>query len=136
MGFNWEPSKAENRWLWKSQIFINLSSGTYPVMCIPKYGFVHDAKVELISPYGNTSELTLGYSGNSEGSLPEAFLKDAEINPDGSIIMRTMNKHGNSPYSGGKYFESNPGNLLLKVVKGNAAATASVRVLMDITIIH
>jgi len=132
----WHIDRAENRWLAKSQIHTNLSDGTYPMIDVPRYTFIHETKVELISPYGNTSQLTLGYQGNGEGSVPEAFLKDAEINPDGTIIMRSMLKHGNSPYSAGKYFNAHPGSIILVVVKGNAASTAAVRVWMEYSVIH
>ena len=131
----WHLDRAENRLLAKTQIHVDLASGTYPIMDVPRYAMIHEAKVELVSAYGTTSTLTLGWQGNGVAAVPAGFLSSAEIDPDGAILM-VSSINGAAANAQGKYFNAQPGSILLVVAKGNAAITASVRVWIDYSVIH
>jgi hypothetical protein len=115
----------------KSVALLDAADDTYFLARIPQFAFVSNIVVQLISPYGTTSTMTVGFSGNKETADPDAFLLNVNIDPDGSILTRSMLVNGTGVNSGGKWFDQASGAITLTLAKGNAAATASSRLFVE-----
>jgi hypothetical protein len=128
-------SEADNMRFVKSVALLDAASDTYFLARVPWYAFVTNVIVQLISPYGLTSVMTVGFAGNKETADPDAFLLNADIDPDGSVLTRSS-LAGTGVNKGGKWFDQASGVITLTLTKGDAAATASARLFVEYKLIH
>jgi len=127
--------EADNVRLVASCALLDAVDETYHLIRIPQYALVTNVIVDLISPFGTTSTITVGFDGNGETADPDAFFLNVDIDPDGSILTRSL-AGSTGVNRGGKWFGANNGTITLTLVEGNAPATASVRLFAEYKVVY
>lgn len=121
-----KSSEADNlRWV-KSASILNGGDNSYFLVKVPRFALVTDIIVHLISPFGTTSTMTVGFDGNKETVDPDAFLLNVNIDPDGLNKLISL-ASSTGVNRGGKWFDQANGVITLDLVQGNAPVTAEVR---------
>ena len=128
-------SEADNMRYVKSAALLDAADDTYFLARVPLNAFVTNIIVQLISAYGSTSTLTVGFSGNQETADPDAFMLSVDIDPDGAILTRSL-AGATGINRGGKWFDQASGSITMTVGKGDAAATASARLFVEYKLIY
>lgn len=128
-------SEADEMRYIKSAALLDAVDDTYFLARVPINAFVTNIIVQLISPYGTTSTMTVGFSGNTETADPDAFMLSVDIDPDGLILTRSL-AGATGINRGGKWFDLASGVITLTLVEGNAAATASARLFVEYKLIY
>lgn len=105
---------------------IDPASDDYHLIAIPRNGFVTNIIMELVNPFGTTTAMTVGFSGNKETADPDAFMLSVDIDPDGANLFISL-ASATGINRGGKWFPDAGGMITVAHTKGNAAATASFR---------
>lgn len=111
------------------------SDNEYHLIRVPWHALITNIYLHLISPFGSSSVITVGFDGNGETADPDAFLLDVDIDPDGSILTRSL-KDSTAVNGGGKWFNANSGAITVTVTKGDALATAALRLFVEYKVIH
>lgn len=121
-----KSSEADNMRLVKSASILDGADNSYFMVKVPRFSLVISIIVELISPFGTTSTITVGFDGNKETADPDAFLLNANIDPDGANKLISL-ASSTGINRGGKWFSQANAVITLDLVKGNAGALAEVR---------
>lgn len=121
-----KSSEADNMRLVKSASLLDQADDTYFMVKVPRFSLVTSIIVHLISAFGTTSTITVGFDGNKETADPDAFLLSVDIDPDGANKLISL-ASATGINRGGKYFDQANAVITLDLVKGNAGAAAEVR---------
>lgn len=111
------------------------ADNVYHLVRVPWHALITNIYLHLISPFGSTSVITVGFDGNKEVADEDAFLLDANIVPDGAILTRSL-KDSTAVNGGGKWFNANSGAITVSVTKGDALVTAALRLFVEYKVIH
>ncbi len=101
-------SNVDHFRLHKSHALLDAVTDVYSMVRIPWFGLVTNIIVQLISPYGTTSTITVGFEGNKETADPDAFMLNVDIDPDGTILTRSL-AGATGINRGGKWFDQDSG---------------------------
>ena len=119
----------------RSLALLDAPSETYHLVRVPEHALITDIIVQLISPFGTTSTVTVGFIGNGETADPDAFMLSVDIDPDGTILTRSL--AGSTGINrGGKWFDVDRGVITLTLVQGNAPSTASLRIFVEYKVVY
>ncbi len=121
-----KSSEADNMRLVKSASILDGADNSYFMVKVPRFSLVTSIIVELISVFGSTSTITVGFDGNKEVADPDAFLLSANIDPDGANKLISL-ASSTGINRGGKWFSQANAVITLDLVKGDAPASAEVR---------
>lgn len=108
---------------------------TYHLIRIPWHALVTNVILVLVSVFDLTASITVGFDGNGEAADPDAFLLDTDIDPDGTILTRSL-KDSSAVNGGGKWFNANSGAITVTTVNGDALGSAVLRLFVEYKVIH
>ena len=123
-----KSSEADNMRLVKSASLLDQADDTYFLVKVPRFSLVTSIIVHLIdgSGYGLTSSITVGFDGNKETADPDAFLLNANIDPDGTSKLISL-ASSTGINKGGKWFDQANGVITLTQAIGDGGAGREVR---------
>ena len=116
---------ADNFRLWRSKTFAAPAAATYNTFPIPRYTFVREVYIHVVTAFGAGGSVTIGFSGNDETAAASYFMDDT---------MSLATETGCRAALTGKWFTASSGFLTVTTVSGASAGTFIV--LMDCTIIR
>ena len=116
---------ADNIRLAKGKESIAPANGTYNVIRIPRFAFLKQVWLYIISAYsGGSPEVLLGFIGNGETADPDAFMTNVETDPSVTGVKTSL--AGSAKWADGKYFGDAAGSITLKTTKGTTAGNSIV----------
>ncbi len=103
---------ADNLRLVRSKTVVDPADGTFGLIRIPRYAFLLNAWVNLITPYSaaSTGAITIGIVGNNAAADVDAVLLDADIDSEAAGFTSMLNG-GAAAAAHGYWFNDGSGGI-------------------------
>jgi hypothetical protein len=124
---------ADNFRLEASKLMLAPADETYNLIKIPKYAFVSDVWVQIVTAFTVNASIEIGWFGNGETAVTDGFITDDVAAPLVVGIKRAMNS--SAVTFPGKWFTGGSGGITATVLD-NGGAVGNFRVFVQFTVIH
>ena len=126
---------ADNFRLAASRQVISPSDGTYNLIRIPKFAFVSDVWLQVITANDVEPETcSVGWVGNGETAVTNGFIT-TDIADSTVAGLKRAKKDAATTWEG-KYFSAASGMITFTFSNGSAATLGTFRVFAQYTVIH
>lgn len=126
---------ADNYRLAKSKLVISPSDGTYNIIRLPKYAFVKDVWLQVITAADVTpTTCTVGWLGNGETAVTNGFITTEVAKPIKTGLKRAQSD--SLVTFEGKYFSGASGVITFTYAAGAATTLGIYRIFCAYTVIH
>lgn len=116
-----------------SKLMLAPDDGTYNLIKIPKFAFVSDVWVQVVTAFTVDASIVIGWAGNGEDAVTNGFITEEISDPTTVGMKRAFNTTLTT--FPGKYFSS-AGGMVTATVADNSGAVGDFRVFVQFTIIH
>jgi hypothetical protein len=124
---------ADNFRMEASKLMLAPADGTYNLIKIPKFAFVTDAWVQIVTAFTGTASVEIGWFGNSQTAVTDGFITDDVADPTHVGMKRGFNTTTST--FPGKWFSAASGAITATVLDGTGAV-GNFRVFVQFTVIH
>jgi len=127
-------SKASDAFrLEASKLMLAPADATYNIIKIPRFAFVTDVWVQIVTAFTVNASITVGWLGNGETAVADGFITTEIADPLTVGIKRAFNS--TAVTFPGKYFSEASGAITVTVAD-NDGAVGNFRVFVQFTVIH
>jgi hypothetical protein len=116
-----------------SKLMLAPADATYNLIIIPKFAFVTDCWIEIVTEFTADASVDIGWLGNGETAITNGFITNDIAQPTIAGMKRAFNTALTT--FPGKYF-STAGGAVTATVLDNAGAVGDFRVFVQFTVIH
>jgi hypothetical protein len=116
-----------------SKLMLAPADATYNLIKIPKFAFVTDVWIQIVSAFTVDASVTIGWFGNGETAVEDGFITNEIADPDVVGMKRAFNS--TLVTFPGKYFSDAAGAITATVLEG-AGAVGNFRIFVQFTVIH
>ena len=116
-----------------SKLMLAPADATYNLIKIPKFAFVTDVWIQIVTAFTVNASITVGWLGNTETAVPAGFIINTIADPTVVGMKRAFNT-GLSTFPG-KWFKLGSGAITATVLD-NGGAVGDFRVFAQFTVIH
>lgn len=124
---------ADNYRLEASKLMIAPADATYNLIKIPKFAFVTDVWVQIVTAFTSNASIEVGWAGNGQTAVTDGFITDDIADPTHVGMKRAFNTTAQT--FPGKWFSSASG-IVTATVLDNLGAVGDFRVIVQFTVIH
>ena len=127
-------SKASDSFrLEASKLMLLPDDATYNLIKIPKFAFVMDVWIQIVTAFTVDASIKVGWFGNGETAVTDGFITNDVAYPSVVGVKRAFNS--TVVTFPGKYFSSASGAVTATVLD-NSGAVGSFRVFVAFSVIH
>jgi hypothetical protein len=116
-----------------SKLMLAPVDATYNLIKIPKFAFVTDVWIQIVSAFTLDASVTVGWFGNGETAVADGFITTDIADPQIVGVKRAFNS--TLVTFPGKYFSGAAGAITATVLD-NTGAVGNFRVFVQFTVIH
>jgi hypothetical protein len=119
----------------RSKVIVSPDDDVYGLIHMPRYAFLLNAWVKLITPYSaiSTGAITIGIAGNGVAADPDAILLDVDIDSEAAGWTTMLN--GTGLASEGYWFDVGSGAVTATFSIGDSSANCSLIAFAQYTIL-
>lgn len=127
---------ADNLRLARSRVIESPDDDTYGLIRMPRYAFLLNAWVKLITPYssGSSGAMNIGIEGNGASADVDAILTDSEINSEVAGFV-SMANGGAAAAAEGYWFDTASGSITGTFSLGDSSTNCKLIVFAQYTIL-
>jgi hypothetical protein len=128
-------SKASNHFRMEaSKLMLAPDDGTYNLIRVPRYAFVTDVWIEIVTAFTGDASVTVGWLGNGETAITDGFIDNEVADPTNVGVKRGFNV--STKIFPGKYFSTAPGAITATVADNYSGTVKDFRVFAQFVVIH
>lgn len=124
---------SDNYRLEASKLMLAPADATYNLIKIPKFAFITDVWVQIVTAFTVDASITVGWLGNGETAVPAGFITNEIADPLIVGVKRAFNS--TIVAFPGKYFNGGSGAITATVLDGSGAV-GNFRVFVQFSVIH
>lgn len=127
---------SDNFRLARSKTLYELADGTYNIINLPKFTFVHGVILYITQAYagGSTGAVTVGFTGNGESADPDGFLDATAAGGRATGYKHSVDD--GQPGSKGKWFNAAGGQVTITFAKGDDTILVIGYVFAKYSVLH
>jgi hypothetical protein len=124
---------SDNFRLAASKLLLLPDDATYNIIKIPKWAFVMDVWVQIVTAFTLDASITVGWFGNGETAVLDGFITNEIAQPSVVGVKRAFNSTIET--FPGKFFSGAAGAVTATVLDNNGVV-GSFRVFIQFSVIH
>jgi hypothetical protein len=127
-------SKAADNFRFEaSKLMLAPADETYNLIRIPRFAFIHDVWLQIVTAFTVNASITIGWAGNSETALTNGFITEDIADPTHVGFKRAFNTALTT--FPGKWFDTASGVVTATVLDVDGAV-GDFRVFIQFSVIH